>query len=212
MRHVSLVGMGTRDAVPGRANQRRRTRAALLQAAADLLGQGKNPTVGEVADAALVSRATAYRYFPSQEHLLLQAVLNRSIDETDRTVRTAIDRHEDTAGRVDALVRAVHGEIVSHEQRFRDFARLSAETRQGEQDTIGGVRGDRRIQWIEYALKPLRGRVGEGEFARLVQGLSLCVGAESFIVLSDLCRLGPPEVEEAARWTAKALLAAAESP
>ncbi|GAA2625989.1 TetR/AcrR family transcriptional regulator [Actinomadura fulvescens] len=194
----------------GRANQKLRTRTALLKAAAELLEQGQSPSVGEVADAALVSRATAYRYFPSQEHLLLQAVLDRSIDETDRVVREAIDRHQGAGERVDALVRAVHGEIASNEQRFRDFARLSAQSRAGEQDTVGGVRGDRRIRWIEHALQPLRGRMPEREFERLVRGLSLCIGAESFIVLSDLCRLRPAEVEETERWAVRALLAAAE--
>jgi AcrR family transcriptional regulator len=52
-------------------NQKRRTRAALVEAAQRLLDQGRTPTVADVADEALVSRATAYRYFPSQEHLLL---------------------------------------------------------------------------------------------------------------------------------------------
>ena len=59
----------------GRVNQKRRTRAAILAAAVELLKRGKSPTVAEVADAALVSRATAYRYFPTQEYLLFEAAL-----------------------------------------------------------------------------------------------------------------------------------------
>lgn len=60
----------------GESNQRRRTRAGILAAAIQLLGQGQSPTVAEVADAAAVSRATAYRYFPSQEYLVQEAALN----------------------------------------------------------------------------------------------------------------------------------------
>ena len=56
----------------GRINQKRRTRAAILAAAGVLLEQDQRPTVAEVADAALVSRATAYRYFPTQEYMLLE--------------------------------------------------------------------------------------------------------------------------------------------
>jgi AcrR family transcriptional regulator len=48
----------------GRVNQKRRTRAAIVAAAIELVEQGQSPTVAEVADAALVSRATAYRFFP----------------------------------------------------------------------------------------------------------------------------------------------------
>ncbi|MFN3628321.1 MAG: TetR family transcriptional regulator, partial [Parvibaculum sp.] len=47
-----------------RANQKRRTRKDLLQAAARLLKEGRNPSLEEIAEEALVSRATAYRYFP----------------------------------------------------------------------------------------------------------------------------------------------------
>jgi AcrR family transcriptional regulator len=56
----------------GRVNQKRRTRAAIVAAAVELVEQGQSPTVAEVADAALVSRATAYRYFPTQEYLLFE--------------------------------------------------------------------------------------------------------------------------------------------
>src|SRR5439155_18759561 len=54
-----------------RANQKQRTRAAIIEAAAALLRAGTPPTVAEAAEKALVSRATAYRYFPTQESLLV---------------------------------------------------------------------------------------------------------------------------------------------
>ncbi|HET6470955.1 MAG TPA: TetR family transcriptional regulator, partial [Pseudomonadales bacterium] len=54
----------------GRHNQRRRTRKDLLTAAATLMRSGAKPSLEAVAEAAMVSRATAYRYFPSIEALL----------------------------------------------------------------------------------------------------------------------------------------------
>ena len=54
----------------GRINQKRRTRVALKEAAAEFVRLGVTPTVAQVAEAALVSKSTAYRYFPSQEALL----------------------------------------------------------------------------------------------------------------------------------------------
>ena len=57
----------------GRTKQKARTRAALLDAARALLSEGRTPTVEEAAEAAAISRATAYRYFPNQGELLVAA-------------------------------------------------------------------------------------------------------------------------------------------
>jgi AcrR family transcriptional regulator len=54
----------------GRANQRDRTRKDLLSAAARLLKEGASPSMEDLAAAAMVSRATAYRYFPNLDALL----------------------------------------------------------------------------------------------------------------------------------------------
>jgi AcrR family transcriptional regulator len=54
-----------------RERQTRRTRRALIAAADALFAEGRVPTVAAVAERADVARATAYRYFPTQEALLL---------------------------------------------------------------------------------------------------------------------------------------------
>ena len=65
--------MVTVSTAAGRANQKARTRAALLQAATELVRDGRPPSIPEVADRALISVATAYRYFPSAEELWFEA-------------------------------------------------------------------------------------------------------------------------------------------
>src|SRR4051812_36899767 len=65
----------------GRPNQRQRTRKDLLQAAARLMREGRAPTLDEIAETALVSRATAYRYFPGVEPLLVEAALDLAFPE-----------------------------------------------------------------------------------------------------------------------------------
>src|SRR3546814_6420835 len=64
----------------GRPNQKRRTRKELLQAASRLMKQGRKPSLEEIDEEALVSRATAYRYFPGVEAWLVEA----SLDEIGR--------------------------------------------------------------------------------------------------------------------------------
>src|SRR3954471_6841940 len=56
-----------------RPRQTERTRRALIAAADELFAEGQVPTVAAVAERADVGRATAYRYFPTQEALLLEA-------------------------------------------------------------------------------------------------------------------------------------------
>ncbi|MGE0723371.1 MAG: helix-turn-helix domain-containing protein, partial [Alphaproteobacteria bacterium] len=68
----------TEDASP-RWRQRRRTRKDLLQAAARLARRGERPSLDQVAVEAMVSRATAYRYFPNVEALLIEASLDVAV-------------------------------------------------------------------------------------------------------------------------------------
>src|SRR5437660_8081992 len=62
-----------------RLDQKLRTRALLLQAARELVSEGKTPSIAAVADAAMVSRATAYRYFPNPEVLLAEVPLDMAV-------------------------------------------------------------------------------------------------------------------------------------
>ena len=62
------------DSQTGRFRQRQRTRAAILNATAELLRPGRTtPGASEIAEAADVSRRTAYQYFLTVGQLLLDA-------------------------------------------------------------------------------------------------------------------------------------------
>ncbi len=58
----------------GRTQQKQRTRDQLLAAAWQLMERGDTPRVEEAAEAAGISRTTAYRYFASQGKLLAAAL------------------------------------------------------------------------------------------------------------------------------------------
>ena len=57
----------------GRVNQKKRTRMAILQACRDVIRSGGTVTMPDVARLALVSEATAYRYFPDLASLVNEA-------------------------------------------------------------------------------------------------------------------------------------------
>ena len=198
----------------GRINQKRRTRAAILAAAVELLEGGHRPTVAEVADAALVSRATAYRYFPTQEYLLFEAALESTRSDIDRQLEeNALP--EDAEARLEMLIDALQKRIVEKEAAFRTMLRLSLEQspeEEEEEEHYDGesrpsrLRGGGRVRWIEKALAPIDGRLEEPDFRRLVAALSLCMGIEALIVLRDVCALDSSEAEEVLRWAARVLL------
>jgi AcrR family transcriptional regulator len=194
----------------GRINQKRRTRAAILAAAGELLEQGQRPTVAEVADAALVSRATAYRYFPTQEYLLFEAALESTRSDIDRKLDENTPP-EDPEARLEMLIHALQGRIVDKEAAFRTMLRLSLEQspeeeRHGGESAPSRLRGGGRVRWIEKALAPIQGRLEEPDFRRLVAALSLCMGIEALVVLRDVCAIESSETEEVLRWAARTLL------
>jgi AcrR family transcriptional regulator len=194
----------------GRVNQKRRTRAEILAAAVELLEQGKRPTVAEVADAALVSRATAYRYFPTQEYLLFEAALESTRSDIDRELEEDM-LPKDPEARLELLIDTLQKRIVDKEAAFRTMLRLSLkqsleEEQYGGQSPPSRLRGGGRVRWIEKALAPVRGRFEESDFRRLVAALSLCMGIEALVVLRDVCALESSEAEEVLRWAARTLL------
>ena len=193
----------------GRERQKGRTRKALLAAAAKLLGEGQTPSVTEVADAADISRRTAYRYFPTQEQLLVEAALEGLRPTIEGAVETADGADPaDIEARLDRAVRKIQSEAAAHEPLLRTMIRLTvgAPSPVAEAARTSPRRGYRRIDWIKLALEPVRPQLSRRHFDRLVAALTVCVGIDALIVLRDLCGLSQAEAESVTRWTARALL------
>src|SRR5579875_3547975 len=81
----------------GRVNQKQRTRRAIVDAAKRLASSGAEVTMPVVAREALVSEATAYRYFPDLASLLREA--------DDGTWPSPEDALAPVAGRTDLVER-----------------------------------------------------------------------------------------------------------
>jgi AcrR family transcriptional regulator len=195
----------------GRTAQKRRTHATLVKAALALLRAGESPTVSEVARAARVSPATAYRYFPSARALwtgVLAQIGGPSLEEV-------FDRcpEDDLPARVDALVHAVSFRMFDDEALWRTAARLMQDrdpTAKPQAERIPVPTG-KRLRWIEHAIAPLSRELPRGVYRRLTMALALVIGAESVLALRDVCGLEPEEAKSVTRWTAQALLKSAQS-
>jgi AcrR family transcriptional regulator len=193
---------------PGRAAQRRRTRKAIVAAAAELLARGRTPSVTEVAEAAEVSRRTVYMYFPTLEQLLVDASLLSITRETVDAALDAAEASDDVEARVEAMARAVQRLFVSTEQQGRTLLRLTVDSGTGNRSPDQPLRGYRRVEWIERALAPLRGKLDAPRFKRLVSALALVIGWEALIVERDIRALSLKEAEDVSAWAARALVRA----
>ncbi len=189
-----------------RDGQRRRTRQAIISAAAGLLRAGHSPSMGEVAVAADVSRRTVYLYFASIEHLLADAAL----EATRGTVEPRFEPAGTAEERLDGLVRAIQGNAGDSEELGRTIIKHTIDARGMAEDQPR--RGYRRVQWIEDALAPTRATMDAATFERLVSALTLLVGWEALFILRDTRGLTPAEAEEVSAWAAQALLAASLPP
>jgi AcrR family transcriptional regulator len=188
----------------GRPNQRRRTRKDLLEAAARLMRDGKSPTLDEVAEEALVSRATAYRYFPGIEALLLEASLDVAFPAAGELFA---DGPADIAARVEAAEAAVSAMVRANEAALRTMLAHALQARLKPEADDLPARQNRRTQLIEAALAP--GRFAPAARDRLAKALAFFIGTEAMLVGKDVLQLDDAEAAEVKSWAMRVLIAAA---
>lgn len=192
----------------GRTNQRHRTRKDLLAAAARLLKDGRTPDMDDVAREAMVSRATAYRYFPSIEALLVEAPVDGAVPDGERVF--AGDTSTDPALRVDKAEAAMHESVYRNEAQLRLMLAASLERKAKGLVADGTpVRQNRRGPLIKAALAPARDRFTAAAYERLCAALALIFGTESMIVFSDVLGLDERTARKVKSWAARALVSAA---
>jgi AcrR family transcriptional regulator len=211
-RSQSLKEHSTTVRADPRANQKERTRSAVVAAATELLRQGGRPTVVEAAELAKVSRATAYRYFPTQEAMLVEvAQVNPAAEPVERWLKNLDDGEPDA--RLVGLLATFNGVAVREEVALRTGLRVYLDTwlenrRRGE--VPAAVREGRRTRWLDDALEPVRRGMRPAQWRRLRSALALTLGIEALVVMKDVCKLSDEEAHATLVWTAQTLLRASQ--
>lgn len=191
----------------GRANQRLRTRRAIIDAAATLVRENRTPTVADAAERALVSRATAYRYFPSQQALLIEVQADASQPAFGDLLAAVGD---DPVARVEVIARTLARTVLADEALYRNQVRAIQDlwfSRDGDRDIP--VREGRRLAWIDEALRPLTERLPRGKAARLRHALTAVIGVDAILALRDISGLDRKAIEDTLAWTAATIVRAA---
>jgi AcrR family transcriptional regulator len=187
---------------PVREAQRSRTRRALIAAADELFAEGRVPTVADVAERAEVGRATAYRYFPTQEALLLETTFLGD-QETLRTLPELAGEIEDPAQRVAQAVRSGAEWTLEREARLRMILRASL-------DPAGGKkRPARRRRYIADVLASVEDELPEEAYERLTGALTLLFGIDPIVALTDNSDMDREAIPDVLAWAAESLVRAA---
>ena len=180
----------------------------LLDTGMTLIQQdGHVPSVAEVAVRSKVSRATAYRYFPSRS-----ALVTAVIDSSLGPVRSFASDEPDGRERVHELFVQTFPRFKEFEPQMRAAAQLALEQwaleRAGLLEEEPYRRGH-RVRILEHALAPLAPQLPPAVRDRLHRALSVVYGIEPYMVLKDIWGLPDREVERIALWMADALIDAA---
>lgn len=178
------------------------------------------PSMQDAADRALVSLATAYRYFRTAEELWEDAATFGTativdIDEVQRALEAAGD---DVEARVEALMRTMAFAIIDKPVLARRATKAGLDrwfAQQGTDDVDRATRAGIRNKWIGVALEPLLGQLEDYQVDSIAEALGFVIGVEATITLLDVLGLSPEAAKEralvTARWILRAGLAEAAS-
>jgi AcrR family transcriptional regulator len=192
---------------PPARGPRPRTYRRLLAQAMVLVQRGRIPSVPEVAAQAHVSRATAYRYFPSRS-ALVSAVVAEALAPVRRfepTPADGLDRVRELFDRTFPLFRQFEPHMRAALQLALEHESLERLDRLEEEPFR---RGHRRYM-LHRAAAPLRATLGPRAYDRLLKALSLVYGIEPYVVLRDIWGASYRDVEAVARWMLEALVESA---
>jgi AcrR family transcriptional regulator len=193
---MALPGSG------GRAKQKERTRRAIVDACRELTRSGAEVTMPRVADRAMVSEATMYRYFPDLVSLLQEALAGLWPDPAEALapVEASADPVERVAFACEYLLRGVHAYQGSVRAAISHTITTPA---------TANARPGVRFGLIDHALAPFTTELAPAAMTRLKLDLAVVVSAEAFFTLTDLCGLAPGDAIASAVRTASVLTGAA---
>jgi AcrR family transcriptional regulator len=183
----------------GRVNQKRRTRAAIIEACQELIADGADINMPAVARAALVSEPTAYRYFPDLASLLEQALAG--IEPDPAAAMAAGADPGDPVERVAYAAELLSKLVIERQGAIR--ALISTSITRG---TARQVRPGYRFVLIDHALAPLSEHqpgIDAATLEQLRRDLAVVISAEAVLTLTDLYGLDPKAAVASIAHTAR---------
>lgn len=175
----------------GRVNQKKETRSRILASAQELMNQGQDFTLDDIAQHAGISRATIYRYFSNVEILANEAVLDISTKKPEvlHEELKDLELNAELLGIQDYF----NTLAIDHENAFRKYLSVSI-----TDDPSKIKRGARRITANKLALK--RSGLSAKKQKDLAHLLTVMMGIEPLIVAKDVCGLDNQQSRKLLKW------------
>jgi AcrR family transcriptional regulator len=190
---------------PSERGPRARTRRLMLATATRLMQAGVVPSVTEVAEAADVSRATAYRYFPTQA-ALVHAVVDEALGPILEWQSPSTDARERTRSLLSASIPRIQAFEATFRAALKHALDQWALRNAGVELQEPAFTRGHRIGLLRDAIAPLSGRLSADAFDRLAKVLSLLFGIEAVIILKDIWDVPEREVTDLVLWAADLLI------
>jgi AcrR family transcriptional regulator len=183
-----------------------------MEGARTLLLDGKVPTIADAAEMARVSRATAYRYFPTQG-ALVQEVVDDVLGGGRSAWQERLGDDGELTERVERYVSLIFNLVRENEALMRGSLLLAlaqwAKLQAGEELGEEPIKRGGRIEAISATLEPYTHKLDDDALRRLSVALSLVVGIEAHVIFRDIWGLDDDEAREISLWMARALAEAA---
>ncbi|MFW5390097.1 TetR/AcrR family transcriptional regulator [Yersinia sp. 2544 StPb PI] len=196
-------------ASPSLTTIKARTRRLLIDTAMSMYEQGTFPSITDVANAAQLSRATAYRYFPTQS-----ALVSAMVDESLGPILAWQPTQPDARQRIAELLSFAYPRMLQHEGVLRAALHLSLQQWAADRSNPNSeeklVRGNRK-RLLKLAVEPLEGKLSPEALQRVIYAFSLIYGSEVFMVLKDIWHLDDAGIQDVTQWMGKAILLQAET-
>jgi AcrR family transcriptional regulator len=157
--------------------------------------------VAQAAERARVSRATAYRYFPTVEALLSETAADRDMPPLERIWQPGDDPVKGMGLAANALNKLLIDDEIGLHVMERSFMTVWLESESHEP-----LRPGRRLSYIEPIVDSMKDVLSPRARKRLKQALSIVMGTEALIAVRDI---GGASVEESlatTAWAARALV------
>ena len=180
----------------GRVKQKLGTRNQILRGTQELLKEGKEITLEDVAKKAGVSRATIYRYYSNKEVLAMEA----GLDLSTKAPETLMEGYQNLDLEQSLLeIQEYYNTLtVTHENAFRKYLGAILSSNSVEK------RGARRVKTLNLALKS--SSLSSKEKEDLANLLTVLMGIEPMIVTKDVAGLSNKKSKELLRWGVELIL------
>lgn len=184
---------------------KKRTYDKLINVAIEALEHGKDISITQLSDICGISRATAYRYFPTKSDLI-SAVVEQSLGP----IFFWTSDKEKVEDRINDFLVFAFPQMLKHEGVLRAALRLSLQQWAMERSKIVEqsqklVRGNRK-EILSRLLQPLKQQLPEEVYNNVIYSISIIYGSEIFMVLKDIWNLENQQVITLVQWIAKAII------